>query len=1664
MKKYIIIVLLISMWNIFNISSTKAQNYGNEWIDYNQVYLKFPVVKTQVYRINYNTLNSALQKIGVSLSNINPQYIKIYGRGVEIPLYIAGEFDNKFDTGDFIEFYAQHNDGWYDEKLYPSADNHVNPYYSLFTDTAYYFLTWGNSSGLRYTLETDTQFSVYNEHNRIFVTRTLYSNAYYCTGAYKHKYTVTPYKPAEGWMDSRISLGGTSKKTFSTPNADNTYSAINVEYAFAGVNNPNHKHHMKVSIGNSLLMDTLYQGVSYIRGNAVLPSTLLGATSTVLNFQSVNDQGNSTCYQSVVYAKMTYAHTFQLESGVVSYTFTAENLQGAKTVFPFISSSIGAQKDEIVLYDLTHHLRIPVIKNGNTLKAVVPNYNSSLNGYLTSTNEILSVQELYPVGTNGKFINIHNYTNTNYFIISGGSLMAKAQSYADYRNHLSPYHFTANVFDVNELYDEFAYGIKNNPIAIRNLINYAGAAFNTRPEYLFLIGRAYATSAGRKNSGTFNATMVPTMGSIPSDYAITMGLGDTSEFFCIPTGRLSTSSSLQVDWYKQKVQEFETAQRTPQAWMKQILHFGGGSSAIEQRTFSAYLNNYKNIAVRPFMGAKVNTFLKTNSDPIEINMSDSLRNLINNGVAMMTFFGHAGGTGFDISIDDPEEYNNQGKYFLMLGNSCYAGNIFEGSNNYSEKFINIAGKGAIAYVSPSATGQSVVLNATCSEFYSQLCNKSYGKSLGYCIQKALKYVTDNFGREYMDYTLNGDPCLIICAADKPDYAVVKADVKTSPEIISSELDSFVVNFQFINQGKLTNDSFYVCIERFYPDQTSVKQYVRLKTDAFQTSLSVKFALEKSLALGKNDITVTLDVLNEIEEHNESNNQATISFTVASTDILPIYPYQYAIVPHDTLTLVASTDIQNNHYLCRFMIDTCNTFNSSSLRTADITANNGIVEWELPFLLTDSMVYYWKVCKVGDTVESKINSFQYIKWRSGCSQARFSQFADNTYLNIDVDSVNRSFNFTHGSYAYTAKTRFFNSLSEEAAYETEVYIKRNNVIFDQVQCVMVSRPFIHILVFDPVTGANWVNTETSANGSKGKYGQVLCRNYATNGFHFYMDDSTSREDVAIFLENIPTGYYVLIMSINHTAAHLFTEKQYQAWESVGSTQIRSLTAQNNYILFGKKGASVGDTCIREMVGSNNGQYLTMVGAEMQVPIGKASMQSEIFGPAKKWLTFSWEFQNTNITNSDTIKAKVYGIDKQGNEILLIPNIDYAAYKNYNLVNKIDADQYPYARVEVSFTDYQNRSLPQFKRLQLYYEDVAETSVCSDNFNFYHDTLLQGDSLRIITSTKNVSSVDMSDLLIKYSVIHQNNEVYSQYYRSKAHPAGTILTDSLSIATTNFFGNNLLRVEYNPDNDQQEKYHYNNYIEVPFYVVGDSVNPVLDVTFDGYHIMDGELISAKPYIQITLKDENKFLLLNDISDTSKIKVYLKTPGSSAYQYVPFFADNIEIMQFVPAQNAQNKCQINYPAEFMQDGVYYLRVEANDKSNNASGANAYVVSFKIVNKSTITEIYNYPNPFSTRTQFVFTLTGSQLPTYMKIQILTIGGKVVKEIDMSELGPLKIGNNITDYAWDGCDMYGNVLANGVYLYRVITRIQDKEVELNSQSNNAKAFKKGYGKMVIMR
>ena len=94
---------------------------------------------------------------------------------------------------------------------------------------------------------------------------------------------------------------------------------------------------------------------------------------------------------------------------------------------------------------------------------------------------------------------------------------------------------------------------------------------------------------------------------------------------------------------------------------------------------------------------------------------------------------------------------------------------------------------------------------------------------------------------------------------------------------------------------------------------------------------------------------------------------------------------------------------------------------------------------------------------------------------------------------------------------------------------------------------------------------------------------------------------------------------------------------------------------------------------------------------------------------------------------------------------------------------------------------------------------------------------------------------------------------------------------------------------------------------------------------------------------------------------------------------------------------------------------------------------------------------------------LTGSEVPDDIIIQIMTISGRVVREITENELGELRIGRNITEYAWDGKDEFGDPLANGVYLYRVKARINGEDIK-NLDLGADVFFKKDFGKMYILR
>ena len=139
-------------------------------------------------------------------------------------------------------------------------------------------------------------------------------------------------------------------------------------------------------------------------------------------------------------------------------------------------------------------------------------------------------------------------------------------------------------------------------------------------------------------------------------------------------------------------------------------------------------------------------------------------------------------------------------------------------------------------------------------------------------------------------------------------------------------------------------------------------------------------------------------------------------------------------------------------------------------------------------------------------------------------------------------------------------------------------------------------------------------------------------------------------------------------------------------------------------------------------------------------------------------------------------------------------------------------------------------------------------------------------------------------------------------------------------------------------------------------------------------------------------------------------------------------------------------------MAPGKHYLHLSAWDISNNQGSAD---IEFQVLSSDDvfIEKVFNYPNPFNTRTRFQFETNYINLPLDITIQIQSISGKVVKTIQQ-RITPG--GFRIDDIEWDGRDDLGNLLANGVYLYRVGLYSSTKEIILSQKST--------YQKLVILR
>jgi hypothetical protein len=1682
MKQLYRILFLFSFLVCFTKSDAQ---YGNEWIDYGQTYYKLKAGSEGIYRISKAVLDAA----GVPASATGARFM-LFRNGEELPIYVTT--NGSFGTGDYIEFYGRAADGKLDKKLYRDSAWHPDDRISMFSDTAAYYLTYNSQSGhLRYAQVTNNipgnpppavsncwAVSGMYFKNELFQGRNNYPAQFFPSSEFDN---------GEGFVDQSVYSANQSNYILNTPgqttaaaNAQVNISVLRSTFIYSPPTMP-----FKIYMNGQQIADSAIGVDATKKFRLLVPPSLLSASN---NIQLVpNTPGTGMDVYGVSMIEVKYPRNFDV-SNLTFFVFslTANSSPQYLELNNFNHGGVAPR-----LYDLTNNewYAGDITVTGKTRFYLEPSLSErSMVLYAANSNSISTVSGL-------KAINFTDFSTSanqgDYIIVTHKNLMALTnghnyiQDYKDYRASANGGSRNVVVADVAELYDQFAYGNEIHPLSIRNFLQFAYDSWPEKPGDVFIIGRGLLYSKYKsylQNPNNYSFSIVPTFGEPGSDVDFVNFGHDTLQKMNI--GRLSAWNAAEVSVYLDKVKGYEAALKISAApteatelWKKRALHIAGSSDlSLQQNYLLPTLNLGRDIIRDTSMGAVVTTVAKNTTDPVDLINSKSIDSLINNGLSLITFHGHASSSGFDFNLNNPEQYNSSPRFPTFLALGCDVSQIFTLSNfkTISEKYIESPNGGSIIMLAADNLGFITFHRPYLLSFYSSLSRKNYGESIGTHYRFAYDSIMRSENNPFM-YThlesmlLQGDPAIHIFSAPKPDYHIAAEGLSSIPANVTTTADSFRLNIIAYNLAKAIKDTVNVKVEHINPAGATTLLGTYKLVNLYNTDTSLMMVpVDKIADLGLNKYRVTIDYDGQFDETSESNNTGVLELFIYSDNLIPVHPQEFSIVNKQNITLKAST-LNPFRPMGRYKleIDTTERFNSPLKQQTTVTSPGGVIKWTPTITYQDSVVYYWRTSfdsSVNGVYQWAGSSFIYLANGSdGWNQSHYYQYLKNGFNNFNLDSQRR-FQFQLVNNVIKASNAVLSDGATTPYGVDDSKVMVNGVDKQRFGCYPYGGT-IQFMVFDSLTAEAW---ENEVDGTDGAYPRCLgTRN--TYAFEFSVADAVSRDSARRFLENIPNGNYVLVRNIIYetlfTPTYVDTWKNdtliygpgnslYQRLKDAGFPMIDSFYKERVFIFMRKKGSNAYP--VYQYVSADKMEKLE----ETFLLPGyrtNGTMNSTVIGPAKEWKQLKWRTSALdNLPVNDSPYVRIFGINPANLETQL-----YAGYSKDTSLSYIDAETYPNIRLEWYSYDSVTHTSPQLDYWRVLFSPVPEAALNPAAHFAFQDSLHVGEMANFSVAIENLTDLPMDSMLVRYKIINAANvtqTIGSTRYRKL--PGNDTLHANFSFDPKSYPGTNVFFVEANPDKDQPEQYHPNNLGYIPLRVITDERNPLIDVTFDGVHILDRDIVSGKPYIKIALKDENKYLSLDD---TSLLSVSVRYPSDpiTSRRGLPFDGT---IVKFLPdAPGGENEALIEYRPTYVEDGIYELFVNGKDKTGNEAGKADYQVSFEVINKSTITNILNYPNPFSTSTAFVFTITGSRIPSQFKIQVLTVTGKVVREITKNELGPLHIGRNITEYKWDGKDQYGQMLGNGVYLYRVVTAIDGTNIE-HRESGADKFYKNGYGKMYIMR
>jgi len=222
-----------------------------------------------------------------------------------------------------------------------------------------------------------------------------------------------------------------------------------------------------------------------------------------------------------------------------------------------------------------------------------------------------------------------------------------------------------------------------------------------------------------------------------------------------------------------------------------------------------------------------------------------------------------------------------------------------------------------------------------------------------------------------------------------------------------------------------------------------------------------------------------------------------------------------------------------------------------------------------------------------------------------------------------------------------------------------------------------------------------------------------------------------------------------------------------------------------------------------------------------------------------------------------------------------------------------------------------------------------------------------------------------------------------------------------------------------------------------VVLDNTPPTMRLYMNDQSFVNGGVTGSSPMLLVHVFDENG------------INIAGSGIGHELTAVLDESREVIILNEYYTAKlDSYQEGTIEYPLKDLAPGNHIVRVKVWDTHNNS--AEDYL-EFVVVNDEDVAlrNVLNYPNPFSTNTEFHFDHNRAGDDIEVQVQVYTISGKLIKSIRQTIY---QSGSHVAELRWDGRDDFGDKLAKGVYVYKL---------ELRSVRDGSKGHK--YQKLVIL-